>query len=63
MALAKRLLQAVNTYDFEYNIRVTISIGISQYKKNDNIELWIERSDRALYQAKIEGRNCFDVST
>ena len=63
MATAKRLLRAVNTYDFEYNIRLTISIGISQYKKNDNIESWVERSDLALYQAKNEGRNCIKVST
>ncbi len=63
MALAKRLLQAVNTYDFEYNIRLTISIGISQYNKNDNIESWIERSDIALYQAKNEGRKCIKVLT
>jgi diguanylate cyclase (GGDEF)-like protein len=60
---AKRLIEAVEQYTFESSIRLTISVGISQYKPNDNIESWIERSDIALYQAKNEGRNCIKVST
>lgn len=58
MSSAKRLIKAVENYTFESNIRLTISVGVSQYQPNDNIESWIERVDTALYQAKNEGRNC-----
>jgi diguanylate cyclase (GGDEF)-like protein len=62
MFSAKRLILAVDEYTFEANIHLTISIGVSQFKTNDNIELWIERADAALYQAKNEGRNCIKES-
>jgi diguanylate cyclase (GGDEF)-like protein len=61
MSSANRLIQAVEHYDFESKIRLTISIGVSQYKPTDNIESWIERADIALYKAKNEGRNCFKI--
>jgi diguanylate cyclase (GGDEF)-like protein len=63
MFSAKRLIKAVEHYTFESDIRLTISIGISQYEPTDNIESWIERSDIALYRAKNEGRNCIKTST
>lgn len=40
-------------------INLSISIGITHYKKNDStlIDMY-ERADKALYQAKNAGRNC-----
>ncbi len=39
-------------------LRVTISLGVSQYTATDGgLEALIERADRALYQAKERGRN------
>ena len=37
---------------------VTVSIGVTEYIKNLGFEEVLERSDRALYLAKKEGRNC-----
>ena len=37
--------------------RVTISIGVSSYRPGESQEAWIERTDRAMYQAKEAGRN------
>ncbi len=38
-------------------IKNTISIGVSEFKENDNAESIIERADKALYKAKENGRN------
>jgi len=39
-------------------IGVTISIGLSDYRANDTLDLQILRADTALYKAKSAGRNC-----
>jgi diguanylate cyclase (GGDEF)-like protein len=36
---------------------VTVSIGITEYKKSDNSERLTKRADKALYKAKDNGRN------
>ncbi len=38
-------------------IKQTISIGIAQYDINENVQEFIERVDKALYEAKQTGRN------
>jgi diguanylate cyclase (GGDEF)-like protein len=39
------------------SIRVTVSIGVARYRQGESHESWIERTDRAMYQAKQAGRN------
>ncbi|WP_413175780.1 diguanylate cyclase [Anabaena azotica] len=42
----------------EQKVSITISIGVSSYRTGDkNIDSILQRADRALYQAKHEGRN------
>jgi diguanylate cyclase len=38
--------------------RVTISLGISTWRKGDTMATMIERADACLYAAKGAGRNC-----
>ena len=38
-------------------IRVTVSIGIAALRPGDSIEQWLSRADKALYEAKRNGRN------
>lgn len=48
--------QAVVTLG-DTNIRITVSIGVTQYQAGDSIEKTIDRADLALYAAKAQGRN------
>lgn len=43
--------------------KVTISIGVAERHKDETLDLWFKRADRALYRAKKEGRNrvCSDT--
>ncbi|MDR3537151.1 MAG: sensor domain-containing diguanylate cyclase [Acetobacteraceae bacterium] len=43
--------------------RVTVSIGITAWRTDDTIDRILARVDRALYQAKRDGRNCVRVAT
>ena len=38
------------------DLRVTFSAGIAQARSGETMDQWIERADRALYQAKHQGR-------
>ncbi|MBN8874118.1 MAG: GGDEF domain-containing protein [Rhodospirillales bacterium] len=42
--------------------RVTISIGLTTSRLGDTADLILARVDRALYQAKREGRNCVRIA-
>lgn len=55
--LADALRQLISDHDFGLDRPVTISGGVSNVNKTDNVSAWIERCDKALYQAKSKGRN------
>ncbi|HEB62441.1 MAG TPA: diguanylate cyclase, partial [Bacteroidetes bacterium] len=55
--IAEKIRKAVESFVFKVNLRQTISIGISQYKKEDTIDSLIKRADDALYKAKENGKN------
>ncbi len=43
--------------DIDSKLKVTVSIGGALLKKSDTLETLLERADKALYQAKENGRN------
>jgi len=43
-------------------IPVTISLGVSAMHKGETLEGLVERTDQAMYAAKVKGRNCIVVS-
>ncbi|MDD3420534.1 MAG: diguanylate cyclase, partial [Candidatus Gastranaerophilales bacterium] len=65
--VADRLRSAVEVSPFDISgfgvknqseLDVTTSIGLAQYKPSESIQEFLERVDKALYQAKHDGRNC-----
>lgn len=43
-------------------LRVTFSAGVAAVNSADEFEVAIERADRAMYRAKVQGRNCTVVA-
>jgi diguanylate cyclase (GGDEF)-like protein len=65
--VAQRLRSAVEATPFDISdfkikdkpsLDMTISIGLAQYKYSENVDAFLERVDKALYEAKHDGRNC-----
>jgi len=62
LALCERLRQTVEAFTFSFNnatFHLTISIGLwfGKAESSDSLDLYISRSDAALYKAKYNGRN------
>ena len=38
--------------------RITISLGLAEFRVNESVNNLVERADRCLYAAKRQGRNC-----
>jgi diguanylate cyclase (GGDEF)-like protein len=48
--------------NFGNNSKVTVSIGLSEHRKNEDVEKTIFRADEAMYKAKKNGRNRVEIS-
>ncbi|MCP3869244.1 MAG: diguanylate cyclase [Gammaproteobacteria bacterium] len=58
--VAEKLRLAIEKKPFHSNdsrVTITISCGLSVFRKSDSIESLFERADKALYKAKETGRN------
>lgn len=57
--LAERLCLAVDQLNIwaDEKTKLGVSIGLSQLKKEENLNQWMERTDDILYHAKAEGRS------
>ena len=57
MQFTKKLRETVAIHEFKGTTHITVSIGVSIFKKNDTKDKLLKRVDNALYLAKNEGRN------
>jgi len=55
--LAESIRKAISDYEFENDIRMTVSIGVGEFCPGESVEGLIKRADDALYLAKGQGRN------
>jgi len=54
---SEKLRKSVSQMEFSNGLTITCSFGISQYKLNENLDELFIRADKALYNAKENGRN------
>jgi diguanylate cyclase (GGDEF)-like protein len=60
MLLAERFRRQVEEMDHDFKgtqVKVTISLGVSELKDDDTLEQFVKRADEAMYRAKTGGRN------
>ena len=58
--VAERIRYRVKKSDFKFkdvNHKITVSVGIANYKKDDTAERLVEKADWALYKAKERGKD------
>lgn len=57
--LSERLSHAMTKTNYDVDVTVTMSGGISQYDVDQSIDEWVRTTDRRLYEAKHNGKNRF----
>ncbi len=55
---AEEIRAKVQGEEFSVAGKITVSSGLTQIKKEDEFETAFDKMDKALYQAKSDGRNC-----
>ena len=59
---SERLKQAIESFDFGKAGKITVSIGIALFNKDDTEDTFLKRADDALYKAKASGGNRVETS-
>lgn len=54
---AEKIRKEIKNFEFKHVKSVTCSFGVTHLKEKDDIDSFIKRVDKALYQAKETGRN------
>lgn len=60
--IANKLRKLIESSKFIGVEGITASFGIACYEENDNEESLFNKADKALYKAKMNGRNCIEFT-
>jgi PleD family two-component response regulator len=55
--LAERLRASVALQQFGRASKITLSMGVAEYRPGEPLEEWLARADRSVYIAKAQGRD------
>lgn len=58
LTLAENLRQYVEEAEVLEGQKITVSLGVAEYKLSESIDDWLHRADELMYEAKFNGRNC-----
>lgn len=59
--IIENIRQEIHNTDFKIDYNVSCSFGVTEYKANESIDDFIQRSDYALYDAKKSGRDAIII--
>ncbi len=62
VALAERIRKIIESRHFEKVGKVTVSFGVTQFRKDDTEDSFIKRADDAMYMTKSDCRNIVKTS-
>jgi len=54
--VAEKLRSTVAALEFEHNISISASLGVSERVQHESWDSWFQRTDKALYKSKEHGR-------
>lgn len=57
LVVGENIRKTVERGEYALNRPVTVSVGVSEFKKDDTVDSLLKRADVALYRAKERGRN------
>jgi len=60
MLRAERIREALQTHSIAFgktSLKITLSMGVTDYRQGEALEMFMARADAALYQAKEQGRD------
>ncbi len=60
--LANRLRREIELFPFTDVKKMTCSFGVAEFSKNDTAAELIQKADKALYKAKVSGRNKVSIA-
>lgn len=59
--LAQKIRKVIENHDFENVEKITVSLGVAEFKDTDTVNSFIKRADDAMYKAKKARRNRVEV--
>lgn len=62
LIVAKDVRDLVEKAEWANGCAVTVSLGIAEYQSNESRDQWFKRCDDALYLAKNNGRNTYELA-
>jgi diguanylate cyclase (GGDEF)-like protein len=60
--IAEKIRELIANFAFKDNVRVTASFGVATLNANETLEQLFNNADKALYEAKHQGRNRVHVA-